>query len=48
MPLRMPQEVEEKILHQRCAYHFRPVRIAWYLERYHRLRVSASGVCRAL
>jgi transposase len=48
MPLRMPAEVEEKILHLRRTYHFGPVRIAWYLERYHGLRVSSSGVYRAL
>jgi transposase InsO family protein len=48
MPLRMPVEVEEKILHLRRTYHFGPVRIAWYLERYHGLRVSSSGVYRAL
>jgi transposase-like protein len=39
MPLRMPREVEEKVLHLRRTYHFGPVRIAWYLERYHGLRV---------
>ena len=48
MPLRMPAEVEEKILHLRRTYHFGPVRIAWYRERYHGLRVSPSGVYRAL
>ena len=48
MPLRMPAEVEEKIVHLRRTYHFGPVRIAWYLERYHGLRVSSSGVYRAL
>ena len=37
MPLRMPAEIEEKILHLRRTYHFGPVRIAWYLERYHGL-----------
>jgi len=44
----MPQEVEEEILHLRRTYHFGPVQIAWYLERYHGIRVSSSGVCRAL
>jgi transposase InsO family protein len=48
VPLRMPVEVEEKIVHLRRTYHFGPVRIAWYLERYHGLCVSASGVYRAL
>jgi len=48
MPLRMPAEVEEKILHLGRTYHFGPVRIAWYLERYHGIRVSGSGVYRAL
>jgi transposase len=48
MPLRMPQEVEEKIVHLRRTYHFGPVRIAWYLDRYHGIQVSSSGVYRAL
>src|SRR5262249_36042443 len=36
--------VEEKILHLRRTYHFGQQRIAWYLERYHGITISAGGV----
>jgi transposase InsO family protein len=47
-PRQTPPEIEEKILHLRHVYHFGPDRIAWYLERYHGFRMSASGVHRVL
>ena len=46
--LRTPAPVEEKILHLRRVYHFGPRRIAWYLERYHGIGISPSGVHRVL
>lgn len=46
--LRMPVEVEEKILYIRKNYHLGPDRITWYLKRYHDITVSGSGVYRAL
>jgi transposase InsO family protein len=42
--LRTPAAVEEKILHLRRRYHLGQLRIAWYLERYHGIRMSAAGV----
>jgi transposase InsO family protein len=42
--LRTKPEVEEKILHLRRTYHFGQQRIAWYLERYHGITISAGGV----
>jgi transposase InsO family protein len=42
--LRTNPEVEEKILHLRRTYHFGQQRIAWYLERYHGITISAGGV----
>lgn len=42
--LRMPKEIEEKILYLRKNYHFGPVRIAWSLERYFGMKVSSTGV----
>jgi len=42
--LRTPAPIEEKILHLRRTYHFGPDRIAWYLERYHQIKISGKGV----
>jgi transposase-like protein len=42
--IRVPAEVEEKILHLRRTYHLGQLRIAWYLKRYHDIRVSPGGV----
>jgi len=42
--LRTKPEVEEKILHLRRTYHFGQQRIAWYLERYHGITISAGVV----
>ena len=46
--LRTPPEVEEKILYLRKKYHLGQHRIAWYLERYHAIRISPSGVYQVL
>ena len=46
--LRIPVEIEEKILYLRKTYHLGPDRITWYLKRYHDITVSGSGVYRAL
>jgi transposase InsO family protein len=42
--LRTPARIEEKVLHLRRRYHFGPDRIAWYLERYHQIKISGKGV----
>ena len=42
--IRVPQPIEEKILYLRKTYHFGAQRIAWYLDRYHSIRVSSGGV----
>jgi len=47
-PNKMSAEVEEKILHLRRKYHLGPIRIVWYLERYHATKVSDAGVYRTL
>jgi transposase InsO family protein len=44
MTLRTPPAVEEQIVHLRRTYHFGPMRIAWYLERYHGITISSNGV----
>jgi transposase InsO family protein len=46
--LRTPPDIEEKILHLRKNYHLGPIRIAWYLERYHGIKISGSGVYHVL
>ncbi|MEO0924094.1 MAG: IS481 family transposase [Pseudomonadota bacterium] len=46
--LRLPSAIEDKILYLRRNYHFGPARIAWSLERYFDMRVSASGVYQVL
>lgn len=42
--LRIPKEIEEKILYIRKNYHFGQLRISWYLTRYHGIKVSENGV----
>jgi transposase InsO family protein len=46
--LRTPPEVVEKVLHLRRTYHLGPIRIVWYLERYHGIKISDAGVYRIL
>jgi transposase len=41
-------EVVEKIIHLRRHYHFGPLKIAMYLQRYHDIKISSSGVWRIL
>jgi transposase InsO family protein len=42
--IRVPQPIEEKILHLRKTYHFGAEKISWYLDRYHAIKVSSGGV----
>lgn len=42
--LRVPPDIEEKILYLRKTYHLGQLRISWFLERYHNIKVSAGGV----
>jgi transposase len=42
--LRTPAKIEEKILHLRRIYHLGPLRICWYLERYHGIKISTGVV----
>lgn len=46
--LRMPADIEDKIIHLRQYYHFGQLRISWYLWRYHQIKISAAGVYRVL
>ncbi len=48
MPNQTTAEVVEKVLHLRRTYHLDPIRIVWYLERYHAIRISDAGVYRIL
>ena len=41
-PHKTPDEVVEKILHLRRTYHMGPIRIVWYLQRYHGKDVNHS------
>jgi transposase InsO family protein len=45
-PNTTPQELVDKILHIRRAYHMGPQRIVWYLERYHGVTTSDANVYR--
>lgn len=47
-PNRTSDEVIEKVLHLRRKYHLGPIRIVWYLERYHGIAISDAGVYRIL
>lgn len=42
--LRVSAAIEEQILHLRQNYHFGADRIAWYLARYHDIKISPAGV----
>lgn len=46
--LRMPVEIEEKILYIRKTYHLGPDRTTWYLKRYHDITLSGFGIYLAL
>jgi transposase len=45
---RTPPEIVEKVLHLRRTYHLGPIRIVWYLARYHDIKISDAGVNRIL
>ena len=47
-PNKTPAEVVEKVIHLRRKYHLGPIRIVWYLERYHGITISDAGVYRIL
>lgn len=47
-PNKTPPEVAEKVLHLREKYHLGPIRIVWYLDRYHGIKISDAGVYRIL
>ena len=42
--LRVPKDIEVKILYLRKTYHLGPQRISWFLDRYHNIKVSTGGV----
>ena len=46
--LRTPPDIVEKVLHLRRTYHLSPIRIVWYLERYHGITISKARVYRIL
>lgn len=43
-PTAIAPEVVEKVLHLRRTYHLGPIRIVWYMERYHGIRISDASV----
>ena len=45
---RTPPEIVEKVLHLRKTYHLGPMRIVWYLARYHDIKISDATVSRIL
>jgi transposase InsO family protein len=45
---RTPIEIEDKVLYLRSNYHLGPMRIVWYLARYHDIRISDATVSRIL
>ncbi len=47
-PNQIPQEVIDKVIELRTNYQLGPIRISWYLERYHDINVSESSVYRIL
>jgi transposase InsO family protein len=47
-PRQLSKDAVDKILHLRQEYKLGPERITWYLERYHGIKTSVSGVYRTL
>ena len=47
-PNKTSPEVVGKVIHLRRKYHLGPIRIVWYLERYHGIKISDAGVYRIL
>jgi transposase InsO family protein len=45
---RTAPEIVEKVLHPRKTYRLGPIRIVWYLARYHAITISDAGVYRIL
>jgi transposase InsO family protein len=45
-PAAIKPEIVEKVLHLRKTYHLGPIRIVWYLERYHGIKISDASVYR--
>jgi transposase len=41
---RTPPEIVEKVLYLRKTYRLGPIRIVWYLARYHAITISDAGV----
>lgn len=44
LKLRTPEPIEKLIIYLRQTYHLGQQRIAWYLERYHDIKISSGGV----
>lgn len=42
--IRVSKPIEDKIIYIRKNYHFGALKISWYLERYHGIKVSSGGV----
>jgi len=47
-PRQAPPEVVEKVLYLRRTYHMGPIRIMWYLQRYHGIKLCDAGIYRIL
>lgn len=47
-PNRTKDEIVDQVLHLRRTYHLGPMRIVWYLARYHAIKISDAGVYRIL
>jgi len=47
-PNQTPDEIVEKILYLRRKYHLGPMRIMWYMARYHDMKVSDATIYRVL
>ncbi len=48
MPNKTSAAIEEQVLHLRRTYHLGPMRIVWYLQRYHNIKISDAAVYRIL
>lgn len=47
-PNKIPDEIVDRVLHLRTKYHLGPIRIVWYMARYHGIKISDASVSRIL
>ncbi len=47
-PRKIPDDVVDRVLYLRKKYHLGSIRIVWYMDRYHKMKISEASVSRIL